>query len=60
MITIQRAVVDDAVAISALLMANGVEQGGALYGEWSIGVTCRTVINCATPTFNISMTQLMR
>jgi GNAT superfamily N-acetyltransferase len=38
MITIQRAIVDDAEAISALLMANGVEQGGALYGEWSIGV----------------------
>jgi hypothetical protein len=38
MITIRRAVVDDAQAISALLMVNGVEQGGALYGEWSIGV----------------------
>jgi hypothetical protein len=38
MITIRRAVVDDAEAISALLMENGVEQGGALYGEWSIGV----------------------
>ena len=37
MITIRSAVVDDAEAISALLMANGVEQGGALYGEWSIG-----------------------
>jgi hypothetical protein len=38
MITTRRAVVGDAEAISALLMANGVEQGGALYGDWSIGV----------------------
>jgi GNAT superfamily N-acetyltransferase len=38
MITTRSAVVDDAEAISALLMANGVEQGGALYGDWSIGV----------------------
>lgn len=38
MITTRRAIVDDAEAISALLMANGAEQGGALYGDWSIGV----------------------
>src|ERR1700747_807464 len=38
MITTRRAVVDDAEAIPGLLMANGVEQGGALYGDWSIGV----------------------
>ena len=38
MITTRRVVVDDAEAISALLMANAVEQRGALYGDWSIGV----------------------
>ena len=38
MITTRRAVVDDAEAISVLLMANGGEQGGALYGDWSISV----------------------
>ena len=36
MITTRRAVVDDTEAISALLMANGIEQGRALYGDWSM------------------------
>jgi len=37
-ITTRPAVIDDAEAISALLTANTSGQGGALYGDWSVGV----------------------
>jgi L-amino acid N-acyltransferase YncA len=38
MITIRPATVDDAERISALMMANSFDRGGALYGDWSVGV----------------------
>ena len=38
MITIRPATLDDAERISALLMANAADRGGALYGDWSVGV----------------------
>jgi hypothetical protein len=38
MIEIRQAKIEDAVRVSALLMANSSERGGALYDDWSIGV----------------------
>ena len=38
MIETRPATIEDAEAISALLMANSPDQGGALQGEWPIGV----------------------
>jgi ribosomal protein S18 acetylase RimI-like enzyme len=34
---------DDAEQISALLMANGADRGGELYGDWSVGVVKDTI-----------------
>jgi L-amino acid N-acyltransferase YncA len=38
MIEIRRATHKDSVGISSLLITNSSERGGALYGDWSIGV----------------------
>ena len=38
MINARPATLDDAERISGLLMANTVERGGALVGDWSVGV----------------------
>ena len=44
MITTRTATFHDVESISALLMANSADRGGALYGDWSVGV----VRNCIT------------
>lgn len=38
MIATRPATVDDAERISALLMANSLDRGGTLYGDWSVAV----------------------
>ena len=38
MITTRPATLHDVERISALLMANAADRGGALYGDWSVGV----------------------
>lgn len=43
MIATRPAIVADAVAISALLEANGAARGGALFGEWPVDVVKRWV-----------------
>ena len=43
MIEIRQAKIEDAVGVSSLLMANSSERGGALYGDWSIGVVTKWI-----------------
>lgn len=43
MIVTRAATVADAVAISALLEANGAARGGALFGEWPVEVVTRWI-----------------
>jgi hypothetical protein len=43
MIQTRLATIDDAEAISALLTANGADRGGALYGDWSLGVVSQCI-----------------
>ena len=43
MITIRTATLDDAKDVSALLIANSIDQGGQLYGDWSTGVVTKWI-----------------
>ena len=47
MIEICRAKIEDAVRVSSLLMANSSDRGGALYGDWSIGVVTKWIASGA-------------
>ena len=47
MIETHFATIEDAERISALLMANASDQGGALYGDWSIGVVTKWITDGA-------------
>jgi L-amino acid N-acyltransferase YncA len=47
MIEIRQAKIEDAVRVSSLLMANSSERGGALYGDWSIGVVTKWITSGA-------------
>jgi len=42
-IEIRQAKIEDAVRVSSLLMANAAKRGGALYGDWSIGVVTKWI-----------------
>ena len=42
-IEIRQAKIEDAVRVSSLLMANSSQRGGALYGDWSIGVVTKWI-----------------
>ncbi len=43
MIETRPATIEDAECISALLTANASDRGGALYGDWSIGVVTKWI-----------------
>ena len=47
MIETRSATIEDAERISALLMANASDRGGALYGDWSIGVVTKWITDGA-------------
>jgi len=47
MIETRSATIEDAERISALLMANASDRGGALYGNWSIGVVTKWITDGA-------------
>jgi hypothetical protein len=47
MIQTRPATIEDAQRISALLTANGSDQGGAIYGDWSLGVVANYITNGA-------------
>ena len=47
MIETRSATIEDAQRISALLMANASDRGGALYGDWSIGVVTKWITDGA-------------
>jgi L-amino acid N-acyltransferase YncA len=47
MIEIRQAKIEDAVGVSSLLMTNSSERGGALYGDWSIGVVTKWITSGA-------------
>jgi hypothetical protein len=43
MIEIRQAKIEDAARVSSLLMTNSSDRGGALYGDWSIGVVTKWI-----------------
>jgi GNAT superfamily N-acetyltransferase len=47
MIELRQAEIEDAVRVSSLLMTNSTERGGALYGDWSIGVVTKWITSGA-------------
>src|SRR5580693_7415281 len=47
MIEIRQAEIEDAVRVSSLLMTNSSERGGALYGDWSIGLVTKWITSGA-------------
>ena len=47
MIETRPATIEDAERISALLTANASDRGGALYGDWSIGVVTKWITDGA-------------
>ena len=47
MIEIRQARIEDAVRVSSLLMTNSSERGGALFGDWSIGVVTKWITSGA-------------
>jgi len=47
MVETRAATIEDAERISALLMANASDRGGALYGDWSIGVVTKWITDGA-------------
>jgi GNAT superfamily N-acetyltransferase len=47
MVETRSATIEDAERISALLMANASDRGGALYGDWSIGVVTKWITDGA-------------
>jgi L-amino acid N-acyltransferase YncA len=47
MIEIRQAQIEDAARVSSLLLMNSSERGGALYGDWSIGVVTNWIASGA-------------
>jgi GNAT superfamily N-acetyltransferase len=47
MIEVRQAKIEDAARVSSLLMANSSERGGALYGDWPIGVITKRITSGA-------------
>ena len=59
MIEIRQAKIEDAVRVSSLLMTNSSERGGALYGDWSIGVVTKWITGEALIAFAIDGSKLL-
>ena len=59
MIEIRQAKIEDAVRVSSLLMTNSSERGGALYGDWSIGVVTKWITSEALIAIAIDGSKLL-
>jgi L-amino acid N-acyltransferase YncA len=59
MIEIRQAKIEDAARVSSLLMANSSERGGALYGDWSIGVVTKWISSGASLAIAIDGSKLL-